>query len=61
LDCGESYPVVNGEDIVSAAGPFQTCAGHAAGSEAAVHAMRELFDDDQCEAALLVDASNAFN
>jgi len=47
---------VIGEDIISAVGPLQTCAGHAAGSEAAV---QELFDDNECEAALLVDASNA--
>jgi len=40
-------------DIVSAVGPLQTCAGHAAGSEAAVHVMKELFDDNECEAALL--------
>jgi len=52
---------VIGEDIISAAGPLQTCAGHAAGSEAAIHAMKELFDNGECEAALLVDASNAFN
>ena len=52
---------VIGEDIVSVVGPLQTYTGHAARSEAAVHAMRELFDDDQCEAALLVDALNAFN
>ena len=52
---------VIGEDVVSAAGPLQTCAGHAAGSEAAVHTMKELFDKNECEAALLVDASNAFN
>ena len=47
--------------VVSAAGPLQTCAGHAAGSEAAVHAMKEMFGDNECEAAILVDASNAFN
>ena len=52
---------VIGDDIVSAAGPLQTCAGHAAGSEAAVHAMKEMFGDSECEAALFVDASNAFN
>ena len=52
---------VIGEDVVSAAGPLQACAGHAAGSEAAVHAMREMFGNTDCEAALLVDASNAFN
>ena len=26
-----------------------------------MHAMKDLFDDDECEAVLLVDASNAFN
>ena len=31
---------VIGEDVISAAGHLQTCAGHAAGSEAAVHAMK---------------------
>ena len=50
-----------GDDIVSAAGPLQTCAGHEAGSEAAVHAMKELFGAATSEAALLVDATNAFN
>ena len=44
---------VVGEGIVSAAGPLQTCAGHAAGSEAAVH-VKELFNDNECEAALLL-------
>ena len=50
-----------GEDVMAAAGPLQTCAGHAAGSEAAIHAMRDLFLTTDCEAALLVDATNAFN
>ena len=50
-----------GDDVVSAAGPLQICAGHAAGSEAAVHAMQDMFQTADCEAALLVDASNAFN
>ena len=50
-----------GDDIALAAGPLQTCAGQSAGSEAAVHAMRAMFDDSDCEAALLVDATNAFN
>ena len=30
-------------------------------AEAAIHAMRELYDDKEREAVLLVDASNAFN
>jgi len=39
----------------------QTGAGQSAGSKATVHAIRDMFDDDDCEAALLVDATNAFN
>ena len=39
-------------------GPLQVSVGQIAGCEAAIHAMRELFSD---AAALLVDASNAFN
>ena len=49
------------DDVQAAAGPLQTCAGHEAGCEAAVHAMREIFAFDDTEAILLVDASNAFN
>ena len=49
------------DDVQAAAGPLHTCAGHEAGCEAAVHAMREIFTFDNTEAILLVDASNAFN
>ena len=42
-------------------GPLQVCAGHLAGCEAAVHAMRQVFESAETEAVLLVDASNAFN
>ena len=42
-------------------GPLQTCAGHGAGAESAVHAMREIFEDEHTDAVLLIDASNAFN
>lgn len=48
-------------DIQRAAGPLQVCAGQEGGCEAAIHAMRQIFSDDNTEAALLVDASNAFN
>ena len=37
------------------------CAGHKSGSEAAIHAIRELFEHDNSDAVLLMDASNAFN
>ena len=44
-----------------ASGSLQVCAGHKSGSEAAIHAMRELFEHDNSDAVLLIDASNAFN
>ena len=49
------------DDVQAAAGPLQTCAGHEAGYEAAVHTMREIFTLEGMEAIILVDASNAFN
>ena len=48
-------------DIQDAAGTLQLCAGQISGIEAAVHAVRSAFEDDNTEAVLLVDASNAFN
>ena len=48
-------------DILEAAGALQLCAGQEAGNEAAIHAMRHIFEDDTSEAVLLADASNVFN
>lgn len=48
-------------EIKEAAGPLQTCAGHGAGAEAAIHAMRKIFESEGTDAVLLIDASNAFN
>ena len=50
-----------GKDVEDAAGPLQVCAGQDGGCEAAVHAMRSIFQDADTEGCLLVDASNAFN
>ena len=44
-------------DIQESAGSLQLCAGQIAGIEAAVHAMTKSFQDENSEAALLVDAS----
>ncbi|XP_065177350.1 uncharacterized protein LOC135808131 [Sycon ciliatum] len=49
------------DDILEAAGSLQLCSGHECGVEAAIHAMREVFADDETEGLLLADASNAFN
>ena len=58
---GKAVSWVLKEDIKQAAGPLQTCASHGAGAEAAIHGMREIFDKEETEAVLLVDAKNAFN
>ena len=50
-----------GDDIQEGAGALQVCAGQQAGCETAVHAMREISEDPNTDAILLVDASNAFN
>ena len=48
-------------DIQDAAGPLQVCAGQVGGCEAAIHAMRLAFNNQDVEGALLIDAENAFN
>ena len=48
-------------DIQDASGCLQMCGGQISGIEAAVHATRSAFESDESEAALLVDATNAFN
>ena len=58
---GKSVMILLKADITGAAGPLQACAGHRGGVESAVHAMKDVFDDPNTEAILLVDASNAFN
>ena len=49
------------DDIQKVAGPYQLCAGQVAGVEAAVHRVRSAFLQEDTEAILLADASNAFN
>ena len=49
------------KDVVEASGSLQLCAGQKSGSEAAIHAMNTLFEADDIDAVLLIDASNAFN
>ncbi len=48
-------------DIQEATGSIQLCAGQISGTETAVHTAQALYHQDETEAILLVDASNAFN
>ena len=47
--------------IQEASGCLQTCVGQISGIAAAVHTVRTIFESDDNEAVLLVDATNAFN
>ena len=47
-------------EIMKSAGCLQLCAGQKAGCEASAHAMKEIFEEEETDAVLFVDASNAF-
>ena len=49
------------DDIHQFAGPLEIATGLKAGAEAAIHSARLIFEDSSTEAAILVDANNAFN
>ena len=58
---GKAVMTIVKHDLQHAVGTTQLCAGQDAGCEAAVHAMEQIFVDEDTEAMILVDASNAFN
>ncbi len=47
--------------IMESAGDVQLCASQQTGCKAAVHAMSNIFAEEETDALLLVDATNAFN
>ena len=49
------------EDVMTSVGSLQVCAGHQAGCEALIHAMRTIFEEESADGVILVDATNAFN
>ena len=51
---GKCVSRVGKQDVIDAC-------GHKSGNEAAIHAMHNIFESDETDAALLIDASNAFN
>ena len=58
---GKTLGWVLKDDIQVIAGPLQVATGLESGAEAAIHAMKEIFENEDCEAVILVDATNAFN
>ena len=48
-------------EIVTSVGSLPFCAGQEVGCESIIHAIHAIYEDETCEAVLLVDASNAFN
>ena len=58
---GKTTSAMFKEEIKDAAGPLKVCAGHSAGSEAAIHVMNQVFNEEGADRVLLIDAPNAFN
>ena len=58
---GKCVTKVTKPNVIDVSGSLRVCSGHKSGSEAAIHTMRELFEHDNSDAVLLIDASNAFN
>ena len=58
---GKTISAVLSTDIQESVGAFQLCAGHESGCEAAVHALRSIYNSTETDAILTVDATNAFN
>ena len=57
---GKAVMILLKKDVCKAAGSLQLCGGQVAGSEAAIHAMHDVFNDDDTEGILLIDAENVF-
>lgn len=49
------------QDLQSTAGGLQLCVGQEGGSEAGIHAMVQIYDDEDTHGIIQVDAENAFN
>ena len=58
---GKTVSWVLKKDIQEAAGPLRTATGLQGQAEAAIHAMKTIFEYEDTEAVILVDASDAFN
>ena len=58
---GKAVLPVTEKDIQGAAGTLQLCAGQECGIKAAIHAMHDVYREEDADAILLANVSNAFN
>ena len=58
---GKVVMILLKKNVLQAAGSLQICGGKVAGSEAAIQGMHDIFNDDNTEGILSIDAENAFN
>ena len=58
---GKAVMKTTKQDLQRAVGSLQLCPGQDAGCKADVHAMTRIFSEENTEAMIFVDASNAFN
>ena len=58
---GKAICRVLNPEIQETAGPLQASTGLKGGAEAAIHVMKYIFNSDDTDGIILVDASNAFN
>jgi hypothetical protein len=58
---GKAVVMLLKPEILDTVGPLQLSAGQEGGCEAACHAMADIFEEDDCQGVLLVDATNAYN
>ena len=48
-------------DVQESVSSLQVCAGQSGGCEAAIYSMCMIYEDEDMDAVLLIDAANAFN
>ena len=58
---GKSVTTLLKPEILAATAPLQASAGLEGGVEAAIHALRTMYEDEDTHGILLIDADNAFN
>ena len=58
---GKAVTTVLKREMQDSAGGLQLCVGLEGGSEAGIHSMRELFEEEDTHGIIQVDAENAFN